>query len=337
MSAGKQDIMFYCGVGEMNYNHHPVFTGPRACVSPVCGSTEQTKSVNRVRVPSDALVMQDSGAFSDGPGQRLSYAEALDRQIAHAERFVYTNQIEARASYDCLLIDEIWENGVRRKERWPEEAGEFAVKTSVDAARYISQHRYGLPLVLSAQGVSPKQYLKCAHQIVPMMGRDDIFGLGGWCIIGKLPKRMMPIFREAMQQVIPFLGSEGVKRVHIWGVCYAPALGELLWLCDQHGIQVSTDSVGPSVRPVMGSWGYSSWRDNSYQVPPVLDSCKQTDLWGNKAPSCAANTRCRGLERARSIKLTSEWLADFKAREAKHYRYVPIVEKQAMQLSLDIA
>ena len=321
----KEAIRLYVGVGEKDYNHHPVYTGPYACVSPVYGSREESKRVNAVSVPKDARVIQDSGAFSDGPAQRLSFEEALERQMQHAERYGYADQIEARASYDCLLIDEIWENGIRRKERWPEEAGEFAVKMSVEAARYMKQH-YQAPAILSAQGVSPDQYLKCAEQIVPHLGPADIFGLGGWCIIGKMPKRMMPIFRQSMHKVIPFLGREGVRRVHIWGVCYAPALGTLLSLCDEADIALSTDSVGPSTRPAAtGSWGYASWTDKAYKRPPILNSCKTLDANGNKAPTCPPDTVCRGLERARHVQATREWLSDFRTREAKHYR--PPVQK----------
>lgn len=318
----QEAIRLYCGIGETTFNHHPVAPGPYACVSPVCGSTERTKSMTRVSVPPGVLVLQDSGAFSDGPADRLRFEEALERQIAHAERFGYEGQIEARASYDCLLIDEIWENGMRRKERWPEEAGEIAVQTSVQAAAFLSYHRDGLPVVLSAQGVTPEQYMRCAQQIVPFLEPWDIFGLGGWCILGKMPRRMMPVFRQAMHTVIPFLGRVGVRRVHIWGVCYAPALGELLYLCDQWGIELSTDSAAPSIRPVMGSWGYSSWRMSGYEIPPVLESCRTRDEGGQKSPSCLPGTCCRGLERSRHVELTRDWLAHIREREARFYRWV---------------
>src|SRR2546430_16224068 len=60
----NEAIRLYCGLGgERTYNHHPVYTGPFACISPVCGSEQ--KKVNAVAVPPDALVIQDSGAFND--------------------------------------------------------------------------------------------------------------------------------------------------------------------------------------------------------------------------------------------------------------------------------
>ncbi len=78
-------ILFYCGVNERQWNHHPVAPGPFACVSPVYGKTAQTKVPNRVAVPSDAQIIQDSGAFCDSFDQRLSFEAALERQLQHAE------------------------------------------------------------------------------------------------------------------------------------------------------------------------------------------------------------------------------------------------------------
>ena len=124
--------------------------------------------------------------------------------------------------------------------------------------------------------------------------------------------------------------------MHIWGVCFAEPLGELLWQCDHdeegnpdphHRIQLSTDSVGPSTRPVKkdkqtgyGTWGYASWCNNRYSVPPVLDSCKVKDAHDNKTPTCSPDTLCRGLERARHVLLTQDWFAHFRTREPRLYR-----------------
>lgn len=295
-------IDFYCGLNEQRWNHHPVAPGSLACVSPVYGKTLATKACNRVSVPATTWVMQDSGAFSDGPGQRLSVEAALERQMVHAESFAYASRLTHRASYDWL-IDEKWEAGIRHKARWTEQDAEQAVKTTVAAASYLSHHRNGRQLVLSAQGVSASQYLRCAQQLVSLMEAGDMFGLGGWCIVGKLPAQLMPVFRETMRLLIPFLGREGVKRVHLWGVCYAPALGELLWLCDEQGITLSTDSAGPSLRPVLGQWGYAEWRNPFYQCPAV-------DI--------------RGLERARHVEATRAWLYHFRA--TPHYH--PIQPRQ---------
>ncbi|MBO0796762.1 MAG: hypothetical protein J2P36_38265 [Ktedonobacteraceae bacterium] len=225
--------------------------------------------------------------------------------MAHAEHNGYASAITHRASYD-LLIDEKWERGRRYKARWSELDAAIAVETTVRAAAYLTHHRAGVKLIVSAQGVSARQYLQCAQQIMPLLEPGDLFGLGGWCITGKLPAQILPVFRETMRLVIPFLGREGVKQVHIWGVCFAKALGELLWLCDEWGMALSTDSTGPSIKPAMGEWGYAEWRDPLYQRP---------------APAI------RGLERARHVQATRDWLASF--RSTPHY-----IEPRPMQLRL---
>ena len=345
-------IGLYCGIGERQWNHHPVACGAQACISPVVGNAE--KRVNAVAVPADTEVFQDSGAYSDACLQlkqspltlfalkqaRCSFKEALRRQEDHAVAYGYARQIKARASYD-VLIDETWTEDeatglvTRMKKRWSETEAEAAVLETVAAAAYLNKHRNGIACIMSAQGVSARQYLTCAQKIIPYLWPGDIFGLGGWCITGRMPAQMMPVFRETMHLVIPFLGQEGITRAHIWGVCYTPALGELLWLCDQYGIQLSTDSVGPAKKPTQGQWGYGSWRmkDGTYTRPDVLESCQHVDSQGKKVPTCTLDTYCRGLERARHVTLTREWLADFRVRETRYYRYVPMKAKP-IQLTL---
>lgn len=302
-------LTFYCGINERRWNHHPVDPGDFACVSPVYGSKQSTRRNNSVSVPSGVHVIQDSGAFSDGPGSRLAFDKALERQERHAERYGYGPQISHRASYD-LLIDEKWEHGIRSKRRWSESEAEVAVDETVAAAQYLVDHRNNLGLILSAQGVSAQQYLRCMERILPLLDcQRDMLGLGGWCITGKLPKGMMPVFSQTMRLVIPKAGQFGVKRVHVWGVLHAPALAELLFLCDQNGIALSTDSSGPSTRPAFGSWGYADWTDTRYQRPPV---------------------EIRGLERARHVKAVRHWLSSF--RDSSYYR--ALIEPKIVQLPL---
>lgn len=305
----EEAIRFYCGVSEQQWNKHPVDPGRYACVSPVYGRTKGTKAVTRVTIPDGTLVIQDSGAFCDK--DRLSVEAAHARQIEHAETYKYAHKITHRASYD-LLIDEKWQNGVRHKARWSEQEAELAVKITVAAARYLSQHRHGLGAILSAQGVTAAQYVRCAAQIVPLLQDGDIFGLGGWCITGKMPAQILPVFRETMYVLIPFLSRAGVKRVHIWGVIFPKALGQLLYTCDEYGIKLSTDSAGPQVKPCYGSWGYGDWHDKTYTQPPV---------------------ETRGLERARHAHLTSSWLANF--RQTQYYKPIkPVWLRVPHQLAL---
>lgn len=348
----REDIRFYCGLCEVNWNWHPAQPGAHACVSPVSGVKK--KSQNRVNVPAGTLVIQDSGAFCDASiavrgdahnkQVRLSFQEALMRQESHAEKFGYADQIEARASYD-LLIDEMWfedeSTGLltRKKARWSEVDAERAVDETVAAAKFLHHHRNGIACIQSAQGVNARQYLRCVERILPYMQDGDMLGLGGWCILGKVPS-LVPSFWQTMQLVIPFLAAEGIKRVHIWGCIYAPAIGNLLYLCDQYGIKASADTAQASYAPAFGNWGYGSWRakKGEYNQPPVLESCKHQDEENNNVPLCDPSSTCRGLERIRHVNLTRDWLAHLRTREP-HQHIARVQDKPAyLQSSLfDIA
>lgn len=263
-------VRFYCGINDETWNKRPVRPGNYSCVSPVYGRTERTKRDNRVKLPEHTEIIQDSGAFSDGPGSRLSFQEALDRQEKHGQRYDYDGQITHRASYD-LLIDEKWQDGKRSKQRWTEAEAAAAVEETIQAARFMRQN-YSGPSVLSAQGVSPAQYLECVTRIVSLVRPGiDILGLGGWCVSGIFPLQMRPVFNATMTRVIPFAAKSGVTAVHIWGVSDVTFLGPLLWLCDRYGLKLSTDSSAPQSRPVRGAWGFRGWykEDPQYKRPPV--------------------------------------------------------------------
>lgn len=305
------DIRFYCGVTETTWNHHPVKVGPYACISPVYGRKQRRN--NSVRVGSSAKVIQDSGAFSDGPHQRLTFAAALERQIKHAAKYGYADQITHRASYDCLNgVDEHWQGDVRTKKRGTEQTAWTAVDLTIEAAHYIVQHRNNLNLILSAQGVTSEQYFDCAKEIIPLLDKSrDWLGLGGFCITGMMPTQMMPVFEKTTSLVVPYAASQGVKHIHIWGVLHAPALGHLLRLCDKHHITLSTDNSGPSTRPVRGDWGYADWRDNDYERPPV---------------------ETRGIHRALHVQAVRHWLKEF--RSTSYYCEVSAPQPKIVQLPL---
>ena len=297
-------IDFYCGINERYWNYHKTAPGQFACIAPVYGSTEQTKRENSVKIPIYTKVIQDSGAFSDGPGSRLSLSEALDRQIKHGQKYDYDEQITHRASYD-LLIDEVWTNGNRYKRRWSENDAWAAVNETIQAAKYMSKNYQG-GRVLSAQGVTDKQYLECSTHIMEWFDcQSDIFGLGGWCIAGKMPSVMREPFDDTMTLVIPFLAGAGVKKVHIWGVTDVDFLGPLLYLCDDAGLKLSTDSSGASRRPSFGQWGYKGWTNNKFERP---------------------DTSIRGIFRALHVIETRRWLKNL--RNTCYYKPPNIQPKQ---------
>lgn len=363
----REDIRFYCGVGEKTFNHHPVFTGPYACISPVCGrggidkqGKQRKQKINGVRVGDECReIILDSGAFSDTTYHRCDFDEALARQLNHAKRFEYMDKLSHIASYDVLIDEQDRGDGTRVKERWNVDLADFAVEKTVQAAEYLVSKRayiedqvgHPVGLVLSAQGVDTAQYIRCAERILPLLNPEkDIFGLGGWCILG-MRHKLLPTFFETMSELLPLLKSYQIKRAHIWGVCFAEALGPLSWLCDhdrrgswdeKHRVELSTDSVGPTTRmlkelsgkPGRAAWGYASWYDSSYPVPRIFDTCKVVGEQERKAPTCAPGTPCRGLERARHVAATREWLADFRRREPAYY-HAPLLEQQeAYQPSL---
>ena len=289
------DPLFYCGVAETVWNRSPVSPGSHTCVSPVYGRTIEGRHETRVRLPSDTLCIQDSGAFSDGPGRRLDPRTALERQQAHSLKYGYETQVTHRASYD-FLIDESWTDGNRFKRRWSVIDAEEAVDATIEAAEFMAEYS-DLPAILSAQGVDADQYFRCTRRVAPFLRKGDVFGLGGFCVTGKMPAQMMPVFQDTFWKVIPWIATQGVKRVHIFGVIYAHALGQLLWLCDQHDIALSTDSIGPNLNPIRGEWGYANWRDPGYVRPPV---------------------ERLGADRARHVALTREWIRNL--RQTRYYR-----------------
>lgn len=292
-----EDVRLYCGAGNETTYTHPANAGEYACIAPIYGRAKKYET--RVHVDSDCQVLQDSGAFSDNTAQRLTFAKALERQNKHADKWGYADLIEAQASYDWL-VDELWIDGARHKIRASPAAAEMMVAETVAAAKWIDAHReYAIAprLVISAQGSDDRQYLDCTQRLMPYMRDNDIFGLGGWCIIGKMPRVMMPIFEATMKRVIPFLGREGIKRVHVWGVCYAPALGMLLAAADEWGIDVSTDTAGAMLRPTLGQWGYDDW----WELRPKPDTQESTS---------AAMTA--------HVKAVRSWLATL--RQSRHYR-----------------
>jgi hypothetical protein len=290
-------ISFYCGINEQNWNHYPVMPGRLACIAPVYGRTARTRRENRITVPSSTKIMQDSGAFSDGPNDRLTFAQALVRQVRHAQKFGYVDQVTHVASYD-LLIDERWQNGARFKERWNVDEAMVAVNETIVSAKWLSSRRGIVErrfpalegLILSAQGVTPRQYLECAERIIPLFKPGDVLGLGGWCIVGKLPKQLLPVLIDTMRLVVPAAAKAGIQRVHIWGVIFPRALAWVSSLCHAHGIHLSTDSAGPQLKPAFGEWGYGDWRNKAYQRQPVA---------------------YRGLHRIKHVRMTRRWLAQF--------------------------
>ncbi len=303
-------IDFYCGISHGYWSGHRADPGSLACISPIVGHGSGAFQPTPVYVLPETKVLQDSGAYGEPLSRfnkRLTFANALKRQEQHAQRYDYADKIAYRASYD-LLIDHRLANRQIVRASGPD--GVEAVDYTIRAARFLAKHRNGVPLALNAQGSTPEQYFHCVQQIVPLLQENDTLGLGGWCILGRMPS-LMQNFLETLALIIPFCFGEGVQRIHLYGCIYYPALAACLAICDYHNIKMSVDSAFPSFAPRIGKWGYGSWRRNAYKRPPVLPSCK--------TQSCGLDTRCLGQECIRHIVETRQWLADFRTRESQHY------------------
>ena len=220
-----------------------------------------------------AAVLLDSGAFTDPPSKRLTPAQALRRQLAWEVAAGQTWgapgwQAAILVSYD-RLIDEVWTPAGREKRRWSVTDAESAVQETISAAAYLAQHRDRLAprtLMLSCQGVDAAQYERCVRGVLAHSAPGDWIGLGGWCILGRYTS-WLPVFFDAMARALPLIASAGVRHVHLLGVLYLPAVGGLLWLADQYGITVSTDSSAPVLACTRGNLKKAGarapyWRDN---------------------------------------------------------------------------
>lgn len=216
----------------------------------------------------------DSGAFQDvRPDLRLTPAEALSRQLRWEglARETWGDprwRLARLVSYD-RLIDEKWTAAGKKKVRWSVREADSAVRETVDAAAYLSSRREALSprgLILACQGVDATQYAECATGVLAHCRPGDVFGLGGWCILG-IQRSWLPTFWAAMRRVLPMVRAAGLSQVHIFGVMWRPALGGLLWLADQEGLAVSTDSSSPVLAACWKSATPSNkkcdrWEDN---------------------------------------------------------------------------
>jgi hypothetical protein len=195
-------------------------------------------------------ILTDSGAFQDvDSAKRLTFEDALDRQLQYEQRVGYLS--EYLVSYDRLVDEQLIE-GTKVKERWGYDAAEEAVTETIDAAKYLASWREQLSprkLLLSCQGVTIEQYVRCAKQIIAIMDRRDCFGFGGFCIIGQRRFSMTPDgctfpeqFLQIFEQVSGLLARARITRAHIFGVSYMPALVRAAPIAERHGIELSIDT-----------------------------------------------------------------------------------------------
>ncbi len=241
----------------------------------------------------ESKVLFDSGAFPEVIANcRVTPKESLQRQlkaIASLPKFKETWLV----SYD-RLIDEKHIGGKRIKQRWTVEEGESAVNETVEAAKYFNSQRHelsGYTLIQSCQGVDAKQYLRCVEQVLQYCDQSDVVGLGGWCILGKQPSYLQT-FWETINLVIPVIAAHGITKVHIFGVTWykprpnqpLPPLQPMLWLCDQYGIELSTDGRSPIANALWQDTNragatFPYWRHNLAWVKAEFATLRDSPLY----------------------------------------------------------
>lgn len=218
-------------------------------ISPVC-----INPYYPVTIEGDTPFLIDSGAFQDVGTDRLTFKDALDRQLAF-ERTVTKDGRPAYAivSYD-RLVDEQFDGNCQFKERVSYSEGEDYVSETIEASRYLASKRsdlYPRRLVLSCQGTTTEQYIRCLHGILEYTTPEDIIGLGGFCIISR-SKEYEKQFYEVINQAFPIIAEHGITRVHIFGVGIIRVLVQAEILGRRYGIECSYDTSSYEVNAVFG-------------------------------------------------------------------------------------
>jgi hypothetical protein len=200
--------------------------------------------------PDDLFVLGDSGAFSHSPTKRWSFEEHVEKLGNWERRFAQSQgwkqwNFSVIASYD-LLIDEVWVDDFRQKQRWSVVEAERAVNQTVAAAQYLNLQRKTLQpriLLLGCQGVNAAQYRRCVERVLEVAAPGDWIGFGGWCILGHLKfKHYLFEFFKVLNECVELVARAKIKHIHLFGVRYEPAVAAMQWTCDRYGISCSTDS-----------------------------------------------------------------------------------------------
>lgn len=246
--------MFYPSkvyVGKVGHPYDPEFITGRVMLNP---------KYRIKRLASNTKALCDSGAFQDiDKNKRLMPEEALNRQLKY-RNFIRDNvvydaswEFESICIYDQMIgVDECIIDGKKKKVRGTVETGKIAVDDTLQSAHYYYTQRQTIPsITYIAQGVNSDQYVECTKELLTLMRPNiDYFGFGGFCIIGKQRKTMLPLFYETVYKVLPLLEEKGITRIHLLGVCIPDAVRFAVQESKKYGIHVSTDSSAPEMNAV---------------------------------------------------------------------------------------
>lgn len=240
---------YYVSKVHNRLNKRP-FT-PEKYTDKLCLNPKYNVALSR---PGDEIsVLLDSGAFQDlHADQRLSSAAALDRQLAYEKKVGFESRFIV--SYDRIVDESPTVQGIRRKRRVGRKTSEEYVEETISAAKFLADHRKELRprrLVLSNQGVTPEQYLGCLKEVLRFSEPKDVIGLGGFCIIGQVPRYTKDYF-EVLETVLPRMKRRRIRRVHLFGIGVFKVLIRTHILCHRYGIIPSYDTASLEFNAVFG-------------------------------------------------------------------------------------
>jgi hypothetical protein len=180
------------------------------------------------------FILLDSGAFTEtSKEKRVSLEEALLRMLqwekAASVAWGYSVQANYFASYDCLPIGKYASN-----------SDEF----SLEAAIYLDNQRRWLgdrQLVLTAQGKTVEKQLNNAKDIINLLRKNDVLGIGGYANIGKMRSRLAD-FKKLMTGLKPLIVEHNVKNLHIWGVRWIKAIKFVADLFADTSLNITCDT-----------------------------------------------------------------------------------------------
>jgi len=199
-------------------------------------------------------IMIDSGAYQDIKNEsRISFEEALERQLQLEDK-IKNHKAEAIVSYDRLVDEQLDQINGQIKKRVSQEKGKKYVKETIEAAKFLSKKREELgnrKLILSLQGTTVGQYEYCLDNVLKFATKDDIIGLGGFCIVSKKIDYEQQYY-EVLKKVIPRLKDVGINRLHIFGLGKFRPLIQTDIYARLHDIQPSYDTSSPELNSVFG-------------------------------------------------------------------------------------
>ncbi len=221
----------------------PELIGTRVCLSPLYN----------VELERPVEVLLDSGAFQDTRQEtRVSFQGALDRQLAFETDVGFSSRF--LVSYDWMVDEASGDGRNKHKQRVSYSKSEKCVDQTISAAKYLADQRRDLiprRLVLSSQGITAPQYLRCVREILSFAQPEDVLGLGGFCIIGQVPSLKKQYYR-VLEGVLPLMRKRGLRRLHLFGIGTFGALVRTHMLCRNAGIRPSYDTSSYEFNSVMG-------------------------------------------------------------------------------------